>query len=90
MEIEDNKMVITDEEGNEHIVTILFTYHHDERNKDYVVFVSDEDEDSAIAMSYTSDGELEEIEDDDEYEEIQELLDAYYDGELESVKEENK
>ena len=87
MELDDNKMVISDDDGNEHIATILFTYHHDERDKDYVVFVMDDDDENAMAMIYTKDGELLEIEDDDEYEEIQELLDAYYDGELEQAKE---
>ena len=78
MEIKDeNKMIITDENGDEHTVTILFTYHHDERNKDYVLFVEDEDDEEVYAMSYTEDGELEIIEDDEEYEEIEEVLNAY-------------
>ena len=39
MEINDEKrMVILDEEGNEHTVEILFTYEHEERGKKYVFF----------------------------------------------------
>ena len=76
MELDDNKMVITDEDGNEHLVEILFTYHSDERNKDYVVFYEDEESNDVIAMSYTDDGELLEISD-EEYEEIEEVLNAF-------------
>ena len=87
---DDNKMVITDEDGNEHVVTILFTYHHDERNKDYVVFYEDEDSDEVMAMIYTEDGELIPIEDEEEYEELEEVLNAYQDGELEEPSEEDE
>ena len=89
VELDDNKMIITDEDGNEHVVTILFTYHHDERNKDYVLFLEEDDDDNVIAMSYTEDGDLLPIEDEEEYAEIEELLNAYNDGELEEVGEEN-
>ena len=84
MEINDNKMVITDEKGNEHLVNILFTYHHDERNKDYVLFYEDGNEDEIIAMIYTPDGELIEITDDEEYEEIEEVLNAFQEDEEEN------
>lgn len=88
MELDDNKMVIADEEGNEHIVTILFTYHHDERNRDYVVFIEDEDEENAVVMIYDEEtGDLSPIEDDDEYEEVLEVYNAYFDEE--EASEEN-
>lgn len=88
MELDDNKMVIADEEGNEHIVTILFTYHHDERNRDYVVFIEDEDEENAVVMIYDEEtGDLSPIEDDDEYEEVLEVYNAYIDEE--EASEEN-
>ena len=36
MIIDDKQMTIKDDEGNEHLVEILFTYEHDERKKKYV------------------------------------------------------
>ena len=84
MELDDNKMVIMDEEGNEHIATVLFTYHHDERNKDYVVFIEDGDDENAVVMIYDEEtGDLSQIEDDDEYEEVLEVYNAFLDEEEE-------
>lgn len=79
MEINDNekRMVITDDQGNEHLVEILFTYHNDERNKDYVLFYENDNPDDVIAMIYTEDGELLDIEDDEEFQEVEEVLNAY-------------
>ena len=75
--IKDNQMVITDEKGNEHLMTVLFTYEHEERNKKYVFFYDEGDEDNVIVMSYNDDGELFDIEDDEEYAEIEEVFNAY-------------
>ena len=38
MIIDDKQMTIRDDQGNEHLVEILFTYEHDERKKKYVFF----------------------------------------------------
>ena len=83
MELDENKMVITDEDGNEHLVEILFTYHSDQRNKDYVVFFEDEDSNDVMAMAYTDDGELLPISD-EEYSEIEEVLNAFDEDEEEN------
>ena len=41
--IEDEKQItIRDEEGNEHLMEILFTYEHDERKKKYVFLYNKE------------------------------------------------
>ena len=70
MEIHDEKrMVILDEKGNEHVVEILFTYEHEERKTKYVFFFEEKDPDEVMVMRYTDDGELEAIEDDEEYDE---------------------
>lgn len=76
VELDERKMVITDDDGNEHLVEILFTYHSDERNKDYVVFYEDDDSDDVIAMAYNEEGELLEI-NDEEFAEIEEILGAF-------------
>ena len=39
MEIKNEKqMVVTDNEGKEHLMQILFTYENEERNTSYVFF----------------------------------------------------
>ena len=80
-----NVMTVVDEDGNEKELEILFTYHSDEYNKDYVVFSSDDEEDEVSAAIYVEhddeSGELLEIEDDAEWEMIEKVLDDYeYDG----------
>lgn len=87
MELDKRKSAVIDDDGNEIGVTVLFTYHHDERNKDYVVFVEDGDEENAIAMILNDDNSVEEIIDDDEFEEVLEVYDAYFEG-LEEEDEE--
>lgn len=89
MEINDEKrMVILDEKGNEHVVEILFTYEHEERKTKYVFFFEEKDPDEVMVMRYTDDGELEAIEDDEEYDEILEVFNAYQDDpEIQKIKE---
>ena len=88
MEIKENQMVVIDDQGNERLVNILLTYHHEERNKDYVLFYEDGNEDEIIAMIYTPEKELIPIEDDEEYEEIEEVLNSF-DEDEEEEKENN-
>lgn len=73
---EENKMVITDDNGNEHLVDILFTYHNDDRNKDYVFISEPGDKENVLVFEYTEDGELLDISD-EEYEEADEVLAAF-------------
>ena len=89
MEITNEKeMVLLDEKGNEHVVEILFTYEHEERKTNYVFFFEKENPDEVFAMRYTEDGELEDIEDEEEYNEILEVFNAYQeDPEIQKLKE---
>lgn len=77
MIINEKQMTIIDEEGNEHLLQILFTYEHPERNKKYVFFYEEEAPEEVIAMEYNDDGELFEIESDEEYEEVEEVFNAF-------------
>ena len=87
MENQDNKLTFIDEEGNEVLCEILFTFHSDEFNKDYVLFypVGEEDEDGNItvmAASYKEDengncGSLEEVVTDEEWELLEEVLETF-------------
>ncbi len=79
MEIKNEKqMVVTDNEGKEHLMNILFTYENEERKSSYVFFYDSEDKDEeVIVMRYTENGELEPIEDDEEYDEVEEVFNAW-------------
>ena len=79
MEIKnENQMVVTDAEGKEHLMNILFTYDNEERKASYVFFYDTEDPDEeVIVMRYLESGELEPIEDDEEYDEVEEVYNAW-------------
>ena len=77
MIIDDKQMTIKDDQGNEHLVEILFTYEHDERKKKYVFFYEKDNPEEVIAMEYTDEGELLEIESDEEYEEVEEVFNTF-------------
>lgn len=79
MIIDDKQMTIKDDEGNEHLVEILFTYEHDERKKKYVFFYEKNNPEEVIAMEYNDKGELLEIESDEEYEEVEEVFNTFMD-----------
>ena len=79
MEIKnENQMVVTDNEGKEHLMNILFTYDNEERKTSYVFFYDTEDpEEEVVVMRYLESGELEPIEDDEEYDEVEEVFNAW-------------
>ena len=81
MEIKNEKqMVVTDNEGKEHLMLILFTYDNEERGASYVFFYDTEDpNEEVIVMRYLESGELEPIEDDEEYDEVEEVFNAWQD-----------
>ena len=76
----DNEMVVTDGEGKEHLMHILFTYDNEERGCSYVFFYEVGDsEENVMVMRYTAEGELEEVDDDEEYDEVEEVFNAWQD-----------
>lgn len=77
---EANTLVITDEEGNEKEYVILFTFDYEETGKQYVVVQDPENEEDVFGFSYTDDGELAPLEE-DEYPLVAEVLEAW-DGEM--------
>ena len=77
--INDRTLTIIDENGKEVACEILFTYHSDEFNKDYVLFfpkgADEKGENVEInAAVYTDDGELFDVETDEEWEMLEEVL----------------
>ena len=82
MEIKnETQMIITDEQGKEHLMQILFTSENEERDAQYVFFYDTEDKDeNVMVMRYVGEldsGELIPIEDDEEYDELEEVLNAW-------------
>ena len=87
MEMKDTQFVFTDEQGNETLCEILFTFNSEEFNKNYVLFypVGSEHEDGSVdvmAASYIENedgtcGELNDIETDEEWALVEEMLEAF-------------
>ena len=75
--MDEKQITIMDEEGNQHVMEILFTYEHPERKKKYVFLYEKDNQDEVIAMEYNDNGELFEIESDEEYEEVEEVFNAF-------------
>ncbi len=85
----EKSMIITDENGEEREVEILFTYHNEERDRYYVLFFEKDYPEDIIAMIYNEEGELIPIEDEEEFAEVEEVLDAYENDEkIQEAKEE--
>ena len=87
--MDENKIIIADEKGNEVVFNILFTYENEERGKSYVFVYKDNEEDNVMAFIYNElTKEIQEIEDDEEYEEVEEVFNAYNeDPEIQKLKE---
>lgn len=74
----DNEILISDEEGNSQLLKILFYFHNDERNADYYFIYEDETPDEVIVMKSVDGVSLEEL-DDEEFDEAQQVFEAYQD-----------
>ena len=78
----DDEILITTESGEEKVMKILFTYESEQRHKQYVFLYEKEDEDNVLVFSVNEEeGSLEEIEDDEEYNEAEEVFNAYMNDE---------
>ena len=75
--LDEKEITIMDEDGNERVMEILFTYEHPERKKTYVFLYEKNNPDEVIAMEYNDKGELFEIESEEEYEEVEEVFNAF-------------
>lgn len=78
--MESNIMYVTDENGNEQEMEILFTF--DSNNNSYVVFRNiNATDDDVFASRYNEEGELLPIESEKEWEMIEEVIGAFSDDE---------
>jgi hypothetical protein len=76
IDIQDNTILITKEDGTTDTWRIYFYYHNPERNKDFYFIFKDEDPDSLIVMASSDGKELSEVTP-EEFQEAQEMLDTY-------------
>ena len=77
--MEDTKiMTITDENGQEKEVEIILTFEDDKNKKTYVLFTdANTDDGNVYAYSYDEDGNMIDIEDEEEWNMCQEVLGAF-------------
>lgn len=73
----DSKLRIQKEDGTEEEFNILFTYHNDNRNKDYVLLYKEENPDDVLLFEYNEDSTLDIVDDEEILSEAQEVLDRY-------------
>ena len=83
----DNDMVITEEDGTERLLKILFYFHNDQRNKDYYFLYEEGNEEEVMVLS-SADGESLEMLTDEEMDEAEQVFEAYEeDPSIQSLKE---
>ena len=76
--MDENKMYVTDDNGNEFEVDILFTFENEEYGKKYVLYQDPSGEkEEVFVSSYDDDGNLFEVTDEKELEMINEVLGAF-------------
>lgn len=94
----DNKIILIDDKGNERHCEILFTYQHPETEKNYVVLypvdeMNDDCEDAIELFTYSfvetedGSGELFCLESDEEVEMINEVIEQFYQDQMEELDE---
>lgn len=79
----DRNLTIKTDDGKELDCTILFTYHYEKNNKDYVVFQVKGTDNCAAAIYHPEqggEGSLEKVETEEEWAMLEELLNDYADN----------
>lgn len=83
--MEDKRLFIQDEQGNEIEYEIVLTFTHPDTNISYVVYKEPENDEDVFVARYSEtspqEGTLLELESDEEYDMIQEVLDAFFQNE---------
>ena len=75
--LNENEVVLKDDDGNDYLLKILFTYHNPQRDADYVFAYDSSDPDTVYILKYGDNDEVLEVTDEEEFEEAQEVFDAY-------------
>lgn len=76
--LNENDIVLTDDNGKEYLMKILFTYENEERDCKSVYLYEESNPDDIMVFKYNDDSnDLYPVEDEDELEEANEVLEAY-------------
>ena len=75
----EKEIIIIDEDGNELKMEIEFTYTDEETGKEYVFYYDPANEDELFVAGYDEDGNLYELETEEELDKMEKVLDQYYD-----------
>ncbi len=79
----EKTLYITLDDGSEAAMEIVFTFDSPDGEKEYVLFRDPKDEEGQVWAMIYDEGNLYEIETDEEWEMVEEMLALYNDGELE-------
>ncbi len=76
--MEENKIVVIDEMGNEIEMEIVFTYEDEESGKNFVFYLNPEQEDGEVFVSsYDTEGNLNPVEDPEEWKKLETIFEDY-------------
>ena len=76
IEIKDDEILLTKEDGSEEVAKILFYFHNDQRGKDYYFLYKEANPEEVIVMSSVDGTSLDEV-DDEEFDEAEQVFEAY-------------
>ena len=83
--MEEKNFFVKDDKGNEKEFEIILTFESPETKEKYVIYKELGETDDVMAAVYTETGdgmgELEDIETEEEFQMVQDVLDAFYDEE---------
>lgn len=82
MEINDREIIIVDDDGVEVKYEILFTYENEDRNAQYVLYFDPNNPEEVFASKYNDNKEMFEIEDEEEWDEVEEVLNTFLEDPL--------
>ena len=74
----EKEIIIIDEDGNELKMEIEFTYTDEATGKEYVFYFDPQNEDELFVAGYDEEGNLYEIETDEELDKMEKVLEKYY------------
>jgi len=85
--MEENKIVVIDEMGNEIQMEIVFTYEDEGSGKNFVFYLNPEQEDGEVFVSsYDAEGNLSPVEDPEEWKKLETIFEDYVISQEENEK----
>lgn len=73
----DQRVELTNDEGDKVEMNLLFKYHSDEFNCDFILLYEDEDDENVVVFKLLEDDSIDIVEDPAMLEEAQKVLDKY-------------